>query len=541
MTELRLEGRTAAPGMALGVLVRLHDGPEQRVASDDPATEAQALRAAIAAALNDLADLLAHSGAEGGAILEFQVAMLEDDLLSAPAFGAIAAGAPAHDAWREALDAEAAGYDSADEEYFRARAADLRDIRDRVLAHLSGSTRDIQLPPGAVVAGEDMPPSRFLSIDWSRGGALALMGGSPTSHVAMLARSRGVPAVVGLGPALAHVSGEVLVDADRGVVVAQPGAETLRAFHESATARQAVEHRAAAAAGAPAITVDGTRVTVLLNVADAAELEGLDPRLCDGIGLVRTELLFHAAAGLPGEDSQYAAYRRIVEWAQGRPVTVRTLDAGGDKPIAGLTLDGETNPFLGVRGLRLCFARPEVFMTQLRALARAAVHGELKVMLPMVTLPGELTRARAMLGEAVQSLRAQGVPARMPALGIMVEVPACAVTADLFDADFYSIGSNDLAQYVAAAGRDVPSLAELADPVQPAMLRLVSSVVSAARARDVDVSLCGDAGGDPAAIAHLLAAGLRTLSMAPGLVGRAKLAIAACDLRNTAGGPTWPK
>jgi phosphoenolpyruvate-protein phosphotransferase (PTS system enzyme I) len=541
MTEHRLEGRSAAPGMALGVLVRLHDGPVQRLTSGDPAAEAGALKAAISAALNGLADLLARSGAEGGAILEFQVAMLEDDLLSAPAFGAIAAGRPAHEAWREALDAEVAGYDSAEEEYFRARAADLRDIRDRVLAHLSGSPHDTQLPPGAIVAGDDMAPSRFLSIDWSRGGALALMGGSPTSHVAMLARSRGVPAVVGLGPALAEMSGEVLVDAYRGVVVAQPGAATLQAFHESARARQAADIRAAGAAGAPAVTVDGTPVKVLLNVADAGELEGLDPGLCDGIGLVRTELLFHSGTGLPDEDTQYTVYRRILEWAQGRPVTVRTLDAGGDKPIAGLTLDGEMNPFLGVRGLRLCFARPDVFMTQLRALARAATHGELKVMLPMVTLPVELTRARAMLGEAVQSLRAQGVPTRMPALGIMVEVPACAVTADLFDADFYSIGSNDLAQYVGAAGRDMPSLAELADPVQPAMLRLIAGVVAAARARAVDVSLCGDAGGDPAAIACLLGAGLRMLSMAPALVGRAKLAIAECDLRDAPGGGAWPK
>jgi phosphotransferase system enzyme I (PtsI) len=535
MTELRLEGRSAAPGIALGLLVRLEDVNVARAASGDPAAEAQALRVAVAAALGDLADLLASSDAEGGSILEFQVVMLEDELLSAPAFGAIAAGRPAHEAWRDALDAEAAGYESADDEYFRARAADLRDIRDRVLSHLSDTASDIQLPPGAIIAAEDMAPSRFLSIDWSRGGALALMGGSPTSHVAMLARARGVPAVVGLGPGLARIGGEVLVDASRGVVVAQPGAETRRAFEEAAQAGREADARAAAVAATPAITADGTRVRVLINVADAAELDDLDPGLCDGIGLVRTELLFHGERGLPDEEAQYRAYRRVLEWADGRPVTVRTLDAGGDKPIEGLTLQNESNPFLGVRGLRLCFARPEVFMAQLRALARAGVHGELKVMLPMVTQPGELARARAMLGDAVQSLRAQGVPARMPALGIMVEVPACAVTADMFDADFYSIGSNDLAQYVAAAGRDVPALADLADPVQPAMLRLIAGVVAAARERGVEVSLCGDAGGDPRAIAPLLGAGLRMLSMAPALVGRAKLAIASCDLGCAAG------
>lgn len=539
MAELRLEGRSAAPGMALGELVRLRRATAARTALDDPAQEARALRAAMAAALADLAALLAGADAEGGAILEFQVAMLEDDLLAAPALGAIAAGRSAHEAWSEALEAEAAGYESADDEYFRARAADLRDIRDRVLAHLCGTAGAVQLPAGAIVAGEDLAPSDFLSIDWSRGGALALMGGSPTSHVAMLARSRGVPAVVGLGPMLAELSGEALVDAFRGVVVVRPGAETRRAFEQTAQRRREADNRAAAAARTPAATADGTAVRVLLNIADPAELDGLDPALCDGIGLVRTELLFHAGRGLPDEDTQYLTYRRIVEWAAGRPVTVRTLDAGGDKPIDGLTLDAETNPFLGVRGLRLCFQRPAVFMTQLRALARAAVHGELKVMLPMVTLPRELAQARALLGEAVASLGSAGVAARMPALGIMVEVPACAVAADLFDADFYSIGSNDLAQYVAAAGRDVPALADLADPVQPAMLRLIAGVVAAARMRGVEVSLCGDAGGEPAAISWLLDAGLRSLSMAPPLVGRAKLAIAACDLRRPLEGPPW--
>jgi phosphotransferase system enzyme I (PtsI) len=539
MAELRLEGRSAAPGIALGVLVRLESGPTERAASGDAAHEAQALKAAISAALSELAALLATTDAEGGAILEFQVAMLEDDLLAAPAFGAIAGGTPAHVAWCDALDAETAGYESSDDEYFRARAADLRDIRDRVLARLSGSAAPQALPPGAIVAGDDLPPSRFLSIDWSRGGGLALMGGSPTSHVAMLARSRGVPAVVGLGPGLAQASGEALLDAFRGVVVVQPGAATRRAFAKAARAQRDADAHAASVAHAPAATADGTPVRMLLNVADPAELHGLNPVLCDGIGLVRTELLFHAADGLPDEDTQYRTYRRIVEWAAGRPVTVRTLDAGGDKPIPGLTQDGESNPFLGVRGLRLCFERPDVFMTQLRALARAAVHGDLKVMLPMVTLPRELARARALLGEAVAALRSRGEAARMPALGIMVEVPACAVAADLFDADFYSIGSNDLAQYVAAAGRDMHALADLADPVQPAMLRLIAGVVAAARARGVEVSLCGDASGDPAAIPRLLDTGLRNLSMAPPLVGRAKLAIATCDLGAPAEGPPW--
>src|SRR5439155_12716534 len=228
------------------------------------------------------------------------------------------------------------------------------------------------------------------------------------------------------------------------------------------------------------------------------------------------------------------------EWAQDRPVTIRTLDAGGDKPIPNLTLTGESNPFLGVRGVRLSFARPEVFRTQLRALARAAVHGNVKVSLPMGTLPIELAVARAMLDEEVAALLSKGVPARRPSLGIMVEVPAAAIAADQFDAEFFSIGSNDLTQYVAAAGRDIGAVADLADAVQPAMLRLLRYVVVVARERRIEVSLCGDAGGDPHVLPQLLATGLRCLSMAPALVGHAKLALATLDLRALPEIPPWP-
>jgi phosphotransferase system enzyme I (PtsI) len=279
----------------------------------------------------------------------------------------------------------------------------------------------------------------------------------------------------------------------------------------------------------------------MLNIADPAELNGLDPAICDGIGLVRTEFLFHEGHELPDEKHQYAIYRRIAEWAQDRPVTIRTLDAGGDKPIPNLTLAAESNPFLGVRGLRLSFARPDVFRVQLRALARAAVHGNVKIMLPMVTLPRELAEARAMLDEEVALLHAAKIPARHPSLGIMVEVPAAAIVADQFDADFFSIGSNDLTQYVAAAGRDIAAVADLADPVQPAMLRLLRHVVETAEKKQIDVSLCGDAGGDPNAIPLLLGTGLRCLSMAPTLVGSAKLAVAAVDLRTLPELAPWPR
>lgn len=260
-------------------------------------------------------------------------------------------------------------------------------------------------------------------------------------------------------------------------------------------------------------------------------MRGLDPAICDGIGLVRTEILFHGQGALPHEDAQYQAYRRIVAWADGRPVTIRTLDAGGDKPIQGVTVDGESNPFLGLRGIRLSLCRPVLLNIQLRALARAAAHGDLRIMLPMVTVPAELEAARKLLGEAVASLAHDNTPFGRPRLGIMVEVPAAAIAVDQFDSDFFSIGSNDLTQYVTAAGRDIGTVADLADPLNPAVLRLIASVARHGRETGREVSLCGDAGGDPSVIGALLRAGLRSLSVAPASVGAAKQAIAAVDLR----------
>jgi phosphotransferase system enzyme I (PtsI) len=237
---------------------------------------------------------------------------------------------------------------------------------------------------------------------------------------------------------------------------------------------------------------------------------------------------------LPDEETQYRAYRRLAEWADGKPVTIRTLDAGADKPVPGLTLEHEANPFLGMRGIRLSLARPEPFLTQLAALCRAAAHGAVEVMLPMVALPHELERARAHLEEALAGLRARNVPCRRPELGIMVEVPAAAIAIETFDAAFFSIGSNDLTQYVMAAARDSDALAELNDPTHTAVLRLIAQVAAHGARVGRKVSLCGDAGGEPKFIEALLKAGLRALSVSPAALGRTKQAIARVDLRSVA-------
>src|SRR5258707_500677 len=519
----RIQGKSAAPGIALGSLVRLAAAKHAARQYRSAAEEHQALVDALAASKADLSLLAREAGeADAEAILSFQIALFEDDNLAAPAFALIAGGEVANQAWSAAIDPEIASYEGANDPYFCARASDLRDLRDRVLRHLAGEVDQI-VPPGVIVAADDMPPSMFLATDW-RDGGLILRRGSPSSHVAILARSRGVPMIVGVDVERLENGTDALLDGEAGLLIIDPDTDT-RAVYRQRRAEQSEARQAVAAFNGPALTASGELVRVMINVTGLAELEDLDPAHVDGIGLMRTEFLFQGRENLPTEEEQYQIYRRMVEWAVGKPVTIRTLDAGGDKPITGLTQAGDINPFLGVRGVRLSLRHLDVFRWQLQALARAAVAGNLKVMIPMVTVPEELDRCRTLLEQALEELRREGLEAQLPPLGMMVEVPAAALTIEDFNADFFSIGSNDLIQYVAATSRDEPQLADLARPSR-AVFNLVRHVVNYADSCGREASLCGDLAGDPAQVATLLDQGLRIFSVTPGAVGPVKAAIA---------------
>jgi phosphotransferase system enzyme I (PtsI) len=495
------------------------------VAKSSTDAEQAALETAIAGTVEGLSALASKAGGDAADMLEFQIAMLSDDSLTAPACAAIAAGEPADIAWRAALDAEIAGYESAEDDYFRARSADLRDIRDQVLRHLV-STEDDAVPPGTVLFGADITPTRFLSVDWSNRHGIALTSGSSSSHVAMLARSRGVPMVVGLGEASPGLSGPALLDAERGTLIVNPNDADVERFEVQAAMFSRLRKQAEANVTDPAVTSNGVGVRVLVNVADPLDVQRIDIRSCDGVGLMRTEFLFGKGPALPDEEMQYAAYRKVLEWAGEKPVTIRTVDAGGDKPIAGFTV-AEGNPFLGLRGIRLSLARPEIFRVQVRALLRAGIHGNLKVMFPMIAVSGEYRIASELFAEEEKALKAANIPCKMPPLGIMVEVPSVAIAPEEFaDVAFFSIGSNDLTQYVMAAARDNGTVASLNSVENPAVLRLIGEVAAFGEAKGIPVSLCGDAGGDPASIPALLQAGLRDLSVAPAQLAMAKAAIA---------------
>jgi phosphotransferase system enzyme I (PtsI) len=523
---VELKGKPASDGIFAGPVFFLEGVATECRPAGAATAEAKTFGEAVAAAIAGLAALVETAQGEGADMLSFQIAMLEDDALLEPARALIAQGQAADEAWRKTVDAEIVGYEMSDDDYFRARAADLKDMRDRVLRHLAGNATHLT-QAGAILIGDDVPPSLFLEADWSKGGAIALRQGSPSSHVAILARARGVPMVVGLGDISRNDHAEAVVDGGTGLLVLSPDAPAKKLWSERAKELAKRRDHEARFLSRPARLKDGTRIELLINVSGAEELDLLDPAHCDGIGLMRSEFLFRDGKPLPDEEMQYRVYRRFLEWAGEKPVTIRTLDIGGDKPIRGLTPEGERNPFLGLRGVRLTLAHRHVFRTQLRALARAAVNGNLKIMVPMVTMASELEKTAELLEEVMAELSDAGVPAKRPPLGIMVEVPAVAIAPELLSkAAFFSIGSNDLTQYVMAAARDESSVAALGDPAHPAVLGLIAHVARYASDHSIEVSLCGDMASDPHHVPALIAAGLRTLSVSPSAIGRVKAALA---------------
>ncbi len=526
-----LAAMAASGGIAMGPLAVVQtDEPVQHV-TGLPGEEKTLLDQAIDQARQDLAALMAAHDDLAGGILEFQEALLEDEDMLMPVYEKIADGAAASDAWREVLDGEIAEYRSGDDDYMAARADDLVDLKQRVLRIIArGDGGGRSVTEGAIIVADTLTPSMFLEYDWPHLAGAAITGGSPTSHVAILARARGVPLIVCLqaGAVELEEGAEAILDGEAGRLIIWPDKETIADMQDRQHALAQERDEAAPLMDQPARTKDGRVIRVLINVDDPDYLTRITPTHCDGIGLARTEFLF-ADGRLPDEERQLLVYRRLLDWAAGRPVTIRTLDAGGDKPIAGVTGDGEQNPFLGVRGVRLHLQRRDLLHTQLRALLRAAAHGPLKILVPMLTLPEELEEVRTIMGQMIAALDREGLEHGQPPLGMMVEVPAAALMAADFAADFYSIGSNDLIQYTMAAARDNPAVAYLARPDNPAVLELIARTVMAGKKRKVEVSLCGDMASSPEHAGRLVGLGLENFSVSPAQIGAVKLAISRLD------------
>ena len=531
-----LHGVPASAGLAVGQVHHLHGatGPPPERAADDPRRERERLEAGIAEARTaierDRDAVATRAGKAEAAIFDAHLALLDDEAMLEPAQQAIDGGATAERAWHDAAQWVAARFRALEEPLLQERAADVLDVGRRVVGALTGETAE-SAPEreGIVIAGE-LTPGDAATLDPAQVTGIATAHGTATAHAAILARALGLPAVVGLGAAVLGI-GEgtiVLIDGEAGTLQVDPPPDVVS---DAANRRERADQRRATArerAHETGATADGTRIEVFANLGKAGEAATAVELGAEGVGLLRTEFLFLNRAELPGEEEQAETLREIAVALDGRPLVVRTLDAGADKPLPALPMPPEANPFLGVRGIRLGLERRDVLATQLRAILRVAAEHPLKVMLPMVATLDEIEAARATFEQARADT---GIDAPLE-FGIMVEVPAAALTAGRLaeHVDFFSLGTNDLTQYTMAAERGDERLASLLTGPQPAVLRLVKATVEGASAHGRWVGVCGELAGDPAAAVLLAGLGVTELSMAPALVPEAKAALRGVEL-----------
>jgi phosphocarrier protein FPr/phosphocarrier protein len=521
--ELILTGVTAAPGLVIGRAVRLKQAD---IATPESGQGVSIETAALSAALAAVRARLERSAAEGGAhrraILAAHLAFLEDPGLIDAAEQAMGAGAGAGFAWRKATRAAAELFRAMGDPRMAERADDLLDLERQVLVELSGEAppAGLAISPGSVIVAEDLLPSQLMALDSVKVAGLCTVRGGPTSHVAILAAAMGVPALVAVGPGLGQVEDGVLVvlDADGRRMIANPSAARQAGAQSAAAARDRRRADARALALDACHTADGVRIEVFANLGDVAEALPAVAGGAEGCGLLRTEFLFLERETAPTEDEQLVRYQAIADALDGRPLIIRTLDAGGDKPLPYLPTPPEDNPALGLRGVRSGLHRPDILLAQLRAICRVRSKGTVAVMLPMIASVAEVRQVRAILDVAVAE-----TGGRAPLLGVMIETPAAAMTTDRLAPviDFISIGTNDLTQYALAMDRQNASLAAQLDSLHPAVLRLIAQAAGGAAALKW-IGVCGGLASDLAAIPILIGLGVRELSATPSMVAEVK-------------------
>jgi phosphoenolpyruvate-protein phosphotransferase len=531
-----LAGVCAAPGIAVGKLVRWdqHDIAPPEKANGTTAEESRMLDKAIAAVDAELQETV-RTASQRGAVGEagiFQVhrVLLEDPTLLDAARDLISLGKSAGFGWREAIRAQIAVLSKIEDALLAERAADLRDIEKRVLRALGyTSTTARELPDEAVLAADEFTPSDLSSLDRTRVTALVMARGGATSHAAIIARQSGIPALVAVGDALYAIPDgtQVVVDASAGRLEHAPTAldvERARLERQRLAGVREVNRRTSQQAAA---TNDGRTIEVAANIATLEDAQVAVDNGADSVGLLRTELLFIHRQSAPTADEHRDSYQSIVGALNGRTAIIRTLDVGADKEVDYLTLPPETNPALGLRGIRLAQVRPDLLDDQLRGLLAVKPFGTVRILLPMVTDSGELVRLRKRIDELAAELgRTEPIE-----VGVMIEVPSAALLADQLaqHADFLSIGTNDLTQYTLAMDRTQADLAAQADGLHPAVLRLIKATAVGAAKHGKWVGVCGALGGDPVAVPLLVGLGVTELSVDPGSVPGIKALVRKLD------------
>jgi phosphocarrier protein FPr len=512
------------------------DLPENR--PEDPEAEVRRLHEALAAARSAIdaeqAALRKSLGRNEAEIFEAQAMVLEDPALLRRAEASIHEGREnAALAWAHACHDVAAEYAHLEDEYLRQRAADIRDIGARVLAALGVARPRVgDLPQPGILVVDDLAPAEIMTLPEAVLGVICLQGGR-TSHAAILLRARGVPAIARAQAAFEHVLFEKAVaafDGATGELWINPDSAHMETLRARAKTERVAADEAARLSHEGAVTRDGHAIHVYANLGSAAEAALALERGADGVGLFRTEFLFLDRVAAPDEEEQFDCFRRLCEAMGTRPVIVRTFDVGGDKPAPYLGLAREANPFLGMRGIRVCLERPELFQTHLRAILRGGLGGNFRIMFPMVAEVGELRAGRAAVEEAHRSLDQAGVAHAWPVpVGVMIEVPSAVIMGDQLaeEADFFSIGTNDLAQYVLAADRGNPNLTRFQNAQHPSVMRMIVLITTEAHRRGKQVGVCGEAAGDTWTAQLMIGLGVDELSVGPALIPGIKAAIRA--------------
>jgi len=540
MTNRPIPGIAASPGIVIAkaYVAEAEAFVPERASAANPAAEEARLDAAIAKARAELEairdDAAARIGADKAEIFEGHLLLLEDpDLIDGIREKLANDGVTAEYALYETAQGFIEVLQSMDNELLRGRAVDVKDVSGRVMSHLRGvphaSLSAISEP--CVVVARDLTPSDTAQLNLAVVRGFVTEIGSRTSHSAIMARSLEIPAVVGAGAAVLDIKpgASIILDAVEGRVHVDPSPERLAEYEAKKAAYDKNKAELALLKDRPTTSADGHRVELAANIGSVKDLEKVLDNGAEAIGLFRTEFLYMGRSSLPTEEEQYQTYKHVLEKMNGKPVVIRTLDIGGDKELPYLELPKETNPFLGRRALRFTLHREDVFRAQLRALLRASAHGNLKIMFPMVAVREEWLAAKRLLDEEREKLRSEGgTIANRIETGIMIEIPAAAIAADMFakDVDFFSIGTNDLIQYTMAADRMNETVSYLYQPCHPAILRLVQMVIRAAEREGKWVGMCGEMAGDETAIPLLLGLGLHEFSMSAGSVLPARRQIA---------------
>ena len=547
-TETHVQGISASQGIAYGqaflYLQSDVEVPAYQVEPGKRMEEIARFEQAIVMTRQQIQKIMSevdrNLGAEEAQIFDAHLLVLEDQALISETIREFeSSGKNIETCFNKVSQRYIKAFSEIDDEYLRERSGDIRDVAQRVLQNLLGHSHQSlsQLVEKRVVIANDISPSDAAGIDSSQALAIVTDSGSKTSHAVIVARSMKVPAVVGVRDLTQQIQpGDwVLVDGYEGIVILNPTQQTLFRYGQIQLQKKGFEQRLMEANRRPAVTLDGVTITLRANIEKVSETALVTDYHADGVGLYRTEFLYLNAGRIPSEQEQYIAYKAVAEALAPAPVVIRTLDLGGDKPMAGHAhlFPKEDNPFLGYRAIRFCLDHPDIFKDQLRAVLRASAHGDIRLMYPMISGREELGRANAVLAECKEELKSKKIAFNTKLqVGTMIEIPSAAATADLLakDCDFFSIGTNDLIQYLMAIDRVNDRIAHLYEPTHPAVIRTLKHIIDEAHNHKIKVSVCGEMAGDAIYAPLLLGLGVDELSMTPPLIPAVKYLVRSMKL-----------